>query len=113
MRPGNFLRRILKPAAIRAGIALKTDANGRVNTELNFVTLRRTASTLFGAKAKDPKLTQAFMRHADPQVTLKHYQHAIPAEGKAAAIALETELLEQQRKREQQFHSEVSNARVV
>jgi hypothetical protein len=62
--------------------------------------LRRTSSTLFGAKAKDPKSTQAHMRHADPSITLKIYQQAIPAEVKAAALALETDLLEQRRKRE-------------
>jgi hypothetical protein len=34
------------------------------------------------------------MRHADPHVTLKHYQQPIPAAVKAAAIALECDLLE-------------------
>ena len=49
------------------------------------------------------------MRHTDPQMTLKHYQQAIPAEVKAAAIALETQLLEELRKRE----AEAANVRVV
>ena len=40
------------------------------------------------------------MRHADPSITLKIYQQAIPAEVKAAALALETDLLEQRRKHE-------------
>jgi hypothetical protein len=57
MRPGNFLNRVLKPAAIRAGIDVTRDANGREKTALNFQSLRRTSATLFGAKAKDPKLT--------------------------------------------------------
>ena len=48
-----------------------------------------------------------------PHVTLKHYQQAIPAEVKAAAIALESELLEQQRKREAQLRVEVANVRLV
>lgn len=112
IRPGNFLRRVLKPAAIRAGISLATDAKGKVTTAVNFQSLRRASSTLFGARAKDPKLTQAHMRHADPHVTLKHYQQAIPAEVKAAAIALESELLEEQRKRQAQPDSEAGNARV-
>ena len=97
IRPANFLRRVLKPAAIRAGIAITRDAGAKETTALNFQSLRRTSSTLFGRQAKDPKSTQAHMRHADPQVTLRHYQQAIPAEVKAAAIALEAELLEQQR----------------
>jgi len=42
-----------------------------------------------------------------------HYQQAIPATMKAAAIALETELLEQQQKREAQLQAGVANARPV
>ena len=53
------------------------------------------------------------MRHADPHVTLRHYQQAVPAAVKAAAIALEADLLEQQRKREDQLRAEVANARLV
>jgi integrase len=113
IRPANFLRRVLKPAAIRAGIAITKDAKGKETTALNFQSLRRTSSTLFGREAKDPKSTQAHMRHADPQVTLRHYQQAIPAEVKAAAIALEAELLEQQCKHEGQLRAEVANARLV
>ncbi len=91
------------------GNSLKTDESGNVTTALNFQSLRRTSSTLFGARARDPKLTQTHMRHTDPQMTLKHYQQAIPAEVKAAAIALETQLLEELRKRE----AEAANVRVV
>jgi integrase len=96
--PNNFLKRVLKPAAIRAGIAITKTAKGEKKTALNFWSLRRTSSTLLGARAKDPKLTQSHMRHADPYVTLKHYQQAIPSEAKAASIALEADLLEAERK---------------
>lgn len=113
IRPANFLKRVLKPAAIRAGIAVTKNAKGKETTALNFQSLRRTSSTLFGARAKDPKSTQAHMRHADPQITLKHYQQAVPAEVKAAAIALEAELLEQQRKHQEQLHASVANGRLV
>jgi len=113
MRPGNFLNRVLKPAATRAGISVRKNAKGEDTTALNFQSLRRTSSTLFGDKAKDPKSTQAHMRHADPHVTLMHYQQAVPATMKAAAIAFETELLEQQQKRESQLRAEVPNARLV
>jgi len=113
MAPNNFLRRVLKPAAIRAGIAVTTDAKGNKSTALNFQSLRRTSSTLFGARAKDPKSTQAHMRHSDPQVTLKHYQQSIPAEVKAAAVALEAELLEAQRQSEEKIRAEAANVRVV
>jgi len=93
IRPGNFLRRVLKPAATRAGVAVSKNAKGELITKLNFQSLRRTSSTLFGAKAKDPKSTQSHMRHASAQTTLGIYQKAIPAEVKAAARALEAELL--------------------
>jgi hypothetical protein len=53
------------------------------------------------------------MRHADPQITLRHYQQPIPAEVKAAAIAFEADLIEEQRKRENKLKSEVANARLV
>ena len=113
IRPANFLKRVLKPAAIRAGIAITKDAKGKETTALNFQSLRRTSSTLYGAIARDPKSTQAHMRHADPQVTLRHYQQAIPAAVKAAAIALEAELLEQQRKHGDQLRAEVVHVRLV
>jgi hypothetical protein len=92
MRPSNFLFRVLKLAAIRAKIALVTHEAGELGTAVNFQSLRRTAATLFGAKAKDPRSTQAHMRLSDPQVTLKHYQREILAEVKAAALALEQDL---------------------
>jgi integrase len=111
MRPANFLRRVLKPAAVRAGVAITADAKGAKTTAVNFQSLRRTSSTLFGAIAKDPRLNQAHMRHADPRVTLKHYQQAIPAEVQAAAVALEAELLNQQRKLEDRLRAEMASVR--
>jgi integrase len=62
-------------------------------TDVNFQVLRRTCGTLFGAKAKDPRDTQAQLRHADPSVTLRHYQKSIPNSVRSAAEALETELM--------------------
>jgi len=112
-RPGNFLRRVLKPVAIRAGIAITTDRKGNQTTALNFQSLRRTSSTLFGARAKDPKSTQAHMRHTDPHITLKHYQQAIPSEVKAAAIALEADLLEQERKRKELLGTNAKSVLIV
>ena len=113
MRPGNFLKRVLKPAAVRAAIAIRKTAKGEETSALNFQSLRRTSSTLFGARAKDPKSTQAHMRHADPQVTLKHYQQAVPAEVKAAGIALESDLLKAEQQSKEQLRAEAANARLV
>lgn len=76
-------------------------ANGKTTSAVNFQSLRRTSSTLFGARAKDPKSTQVHLRHADPYVTLKHYQREIPAEVKATALALERDLPNQKRRRQE------------
>jgi integrase len=98
MNANNYRNRILKPAAIRAAVGVidtgKRDEKGKpiLKTDVDFRALRRTCATLFGDRAKDPKSTQAQLRHADPTITLKHYQKAIPASVKAAAIALENDL---------------------
>jgi len=117
-RPGNFLNRVLKPAGVRAGLLVRQvgkdkAGNAKLTSGVNFQSLRRTSSTLFGARAKDPKSTQAHMRHVDPYVTLKHYQQEIPAEVKAAAIALERDLLDQKSRREKTLEANGNNLAVV
>jgi integrase len=98
LNANNYRNRILQPAAIRAGVGVidtgKKDNNGErvLKTDVDFRALRRTCATLFGDHAKDPKSTQAQLRHADPAITLKHYQKSIPASVKVAAIALENDL---------------------
>ena len=93
----NYLNRVLKPAATRAGVGVfkrRTRKGDEVeSTDVNFQVLRRTCATLFGAIAKDPRDTQAQLRHADPSVTLRHYQKSIPASVRAAALAFETVLV--------------------
>ena len=85
----------LKTPGIQAdfGIRHRTGQVEVESTNVNFQVLRRTCATLFGAKAKDPRDTQAQLRHADPSVTLRHYQKSIPASVRAAAVALEFELI--------------------
>lgn len=98
LNANNYRNRILKPAAIRAGVGLietgKKDAKGKPiwKTDVDFRALRRTCGTLFGDRAKDPRSTQAQLRHADLAITLRHYQKAIPASVKSAAIAFENDL---------------------
>jgi integrase len=72
----------------------RKDKNGKpiLKTDVDFRALRRTCATLFGDRAKDPKSTQAQLRHADPTNTLKHYQKSVPASLKAAANMLENDL---------------------
>src|ERR1700704_3923118 len=81
--------------SVRVGIFKRRARKGDEveSTDVNFQVLRRTCATLFGAIAKDPRDTQAQLRHADPSVTLRHYQKSIPASVRAAAVALETELI--------------------
>jgi integrase len=112
-RPGNFLNRVLKPAAVRAGLGLRDFGGGKVTSAVNFQSLRRTSATLFGARAKDPKSTQAHMRHTDPHITLTHYQREVPAEVKAAALAFERDLLNQKRQREETLEANGENLPVV
>ena len=81
IRANNYIRRVLKPAAAAAQVE-----------GVNFQSLRRTCATLFGRHGQ-PKDAQAQLRHADPYITLKHYQQIIPATVKAAAHAFEAELL--------------------
>jgi integrase len=98
LNASNYRNRILQPAAIRAGVGVidtgKKDENGEpiLRTDADFRALRRTCATLFGDRAKDPKSTQAQLRHTDPAITLKHYQKSVPASVKAVAIALENDL---------------------
>ena len=72
----------------------RKDANGRpiLKTDVDFRCLRRTCATLFGDRAKDPKSTQTQLRHADPTITLRHYQKSIPASVRAAGDQLERDL---------------------
>ena len=98
MNQNNFRERILQPAAIRAKVGVfetgKKDKTGKpiLQTDVDFRCLRRTCATLFGSVAKDPKSTQAQLRHADPGITLKHYQKSIPENVRAAGDQLERDL---------------------
>lgn len=98
LNSNNYRERVLQPAAIKAGLGVtdtgKTDANGEpiLKTDVDIRCLRRTCATLFGDRAKDPKSTQAQLRHADPTVTLRHYQKAIPETVRAAGDQLERDL---------------------
>ncbi len=65
------------------------------------------------ARAKDPKSTQAHMRHTDPYITLKHYQREVPAEVKALALAYERDLLDVKRKREEAREASSKNLPII
>jgi len=72
-----YRKRVLRPAAEKAGISL-----------VDLLTLRRTCATHFGQKASITD-THAQLRHADP---LNVYEGTIPKSLKRAAVALEAEI---------------------
>jgi integrase len=79
-----YLREIIRPAAIRAGIMEpRPDGlpKGQVwrdrETVVNFQAMRRSCATWCGQNASI-KDVQAIMRHAKAETTLKYYQKAVP-----------------------------------
>ncbi|HKE29581.1 MAG TPA: hypothetical protein VKB88_44835, partial [Bryobacteraceae bacterium] len=98
LNSNNYRERVLQPAAIRAGVGLYQRKNKKgetlAATDVDFRALRRTCATLFGDISKDPKSTQRQLRHANPAVTLRYYQKAVPESVKAAARAFEQALLD-------------------
>lgn len=98
LNQNNYRERILQSAAILSRVGVidsgKKDDRGNpiLKTDVDFQSLRRTYATLFGDRAKDPKTTQSQVRHADPTITLRHYQKSVPATVQAAADQLERDL---------------------
>jgi integrase len=78
IRPGNYLKRTLKPLAESIGIQ-----------DLTYQALRRTCATYF---RKDVKSAQAQLRHKTPLLTAKHYLKSISSDHRAAVERLDEEL---------------------
>jgi integrase len=76
----NYLKRHLKPLAIKAGVP-----------DVTHQAFRRTSSTHMQnhATVKD---MQRHLRHSDPQTTLKHYAKVIPTSLRTAVTALDKEI---------------------
>jgi site-specific recombinase XerD len=68
MSVGNFLKRRLRPAAQRAGIA---------TLDVDFQMLRRSFATLAGVVGGDVKSIQAQMGHERPDMTLLEYAQPV------------------------------------
>ena len=80
MYADNFLRRVLKPAAERAGVKW-----------FNFRAARRTCATLLNQES-GLKDVQSHLRHASPDMTLGTYIQAVPASVRAAVESLDGKL---------------------
>lgn len=97
IRPGNYLKRVLKPLAVEAGVGVKDtgkrDEEGKpiLTSDITYQALRRTCATYF---RQDLKSAQAQLRHTTPMTTAKHYQKAISSDHRAAVEALDAEFLE-------------------
>jgi integrase len=61
--PCSLLRKVVRPAAVRAGIT----------KHIGWHTLRRTMATLLVAQGVAVKLTQEMLRHANSRITLELY----------------------------------------
>ena len=76
--PENLLRRHIRPAAQRAGIA-KT---------LGWHSFRRTLATLLNRGGEDVKTTQELMRHASSKITLDVYAQAVTPVKRSAQLKI-------------------------
>jgi integrase len=72
--PEGLMRRHIKPAAVRCGIAER----------IGWHSFRRTLATLLQANGTSVKATQDMMRHASSRITLDVYAQSIPADRRAA-----------------------------
>jgi integrase len=72
--PDSLLRKVIRPAAVRAGIA----------AHIGWHTFRRTLATLLQGNAESVKVTQDLLRHATSRMTMDVYAQSIPADRRAA-----------------------------
>jgi integrase len=92
----NYLRDVIVPAAIRAGIMTappkerkKGDPRRDKATAVNFQAFRRTFATWMQRTGASVRDVQSAMRHASPDQTLKAYMREIPAGVRTAVDALD------------------------
>jgi integrase len=78
--PSNLMSRVLKPAAVEAGLGtwVGKEPKRRADTWVGFHTFRHTAATLLFLNGWNAKQVQRFLGHADPGFTLRTYVHLLP-----------------------------------
>src|SRR5437867_2372350 len=72
--PDSLLRKVIRPAAVRAGIS----------KHIGWHSFRRTLSTLLEASGASVKVTQDMLRHASSRLTMDLYAQSIPADRRKA-----------------------------
>jgi integrase len=78
--PSNLMSRVLKPAAIRAGLGKWVVREGRRIPEswVGFHTFRHTCATMLFRNGWNAVQVQKFLGHSDPGFTLRTYVHLLP-----------------------------------
>lgn len=78
--PSNVMSRVLKPAAVEAGLGcwIKTERGRRADTWIGFHTFRHTRATALFRDGWNAVQVQKFLGHADPGFTLRTYVHLLP-----------------------------------
>lgn len=73
----NLMNRVLKPAAIAAGVGLIT-VKGKTNSWVGFHTFRHTCATVLFRRGLNAKQVQMWLGHHSPAFTLATYVHLLP-----------------------------------
>jgi integrase len=80
--PSNLMSRVLKPAAVRAGLGEWVRVPGRrqprAESWVGFHTLRHTCATALFRSGWNAVQVQKFLGHSDPGFTLRVYVHLLP-----------------------------------
>lgn len=78
--PSNLMTRVLKPAAVEAGVGrwIKTAKGRRAETWVGFHTFRHTCATMLFRGGWNAVQVQKFLGHSDPGFTLRTYVHLLP-----------------------------------
>jgi integrase len=79
LRPENFYRRALAPAAIGAGFKVEVNGKKKTQSAVSFHTFRHTCASLLFEAGWNVKQVQAWLGHADPGFTLSTYIHLMDA----------------------------------
>lgn len=80
INPSNVMSRVLKPAAVAAGLGawVETERSRRADTWVGFHTFRHTRATALFRDGWNAVQVQKFLGHADPGFTLRTYVHLLP-----------------------------------
>jgi integrase len=78
LNQSNVLNRVLKPAAIAAGVWLSLDTKGRTTSGVGFHTFRHTCATMLFRHGLNAKQVQMWLGHHSPAFTLETYVHLLP-----------------------------------